>query len=404
MIMHRPIPPGAVIKVATVSRRRRDCRSWDWRLHVTVDVTACVSRRSVPETGAVALNLGFAVTPRGIRSGYLVGSDGAEQEVLVVKSDNLRGRQITEDDQDASDHWISGGLAKADAIHSHRDKILGAMKASLSAWKARDERAWLSEIADLITEFRRGDRTKPVTPWNWGNPPPPVLSLAEPPEWFVKITESLHAWRSPDRFRRLAAQWSESRFEGDGVGYELLRAWCYRDEHLERYESGLRRSALADRREGYRILASRMAQRYHTLIIDDLDLRDFQRSPPIESEEGEIPAVKRNQRMAACSELRSAMMNAFGPDRVVKQSGRDQTRTCFECGAINDWDRVAGDRVHACSGCMVRWDQDANFCRNQLREYQRAPQNSETARADKEAKRKPSRSERLAQARKRRVA
>src|SRR6185295_12214865 len=34
MVMHRPIPDGARIKVATVSRRRRDCTSWDWRVQV----------------------------------------------------------------------------------------------------------------------------------------------------------------------------------------------------------------------------------------------------------------------------------------------------------------------------------------------------------------------------------
>src|SRR4029077_12731815 len=32
MILHRPIPEGSRVKVATISRRRRDCRTWDWRL------------------------------------------------------------------------------------------------------------------------------------------------------------------------------------------------------------------------------------------------------------------------------------------------------------------------------------------------------------------------------------
>ncbi|HWN68337.1 MAG TPA: zinc ribbon domain-containing protein, partial [Haliangium sp.] len=43
------------------------------------------------------------------------------------------------------------------------------------------------------------------------------------------------------------------------------------------------------------------------------------------------------------------------------------TRTCAQCGALNEFDRQPGDpRIVTCSACMMSWDQDANACVNML--------------------------------------
>lgn len=497
MVMHRPIPEGAVIKVATVSRRRRDCVSWDWRVQLTVDVTACASTRVVPESGAVALNLGFCIRPSGgIRAGFLVGDDGMEQEILVGKSDHVRetglaargpdvadvgtspvepgpvveesrasatpgpnishvqtspvvpGHERSRDgsnsaaDAEAEDassqpslaapglhrepkNWITNGLSKAESIRSFRDKAMDKMKALLVAWRAGDEVSG-ETVADVTYEFSKGEpgragtvpdgRTDAGTESGYGSDQPsapgttldtmseqPGESGTEDarrfPEWFTKATEALHAWRSAERFRRLAYTWKTQRFPGDSAMFMLVWAWRGRDEHLERYESGLRRSALRDRKEGYRIIAAKMARRYRFLVIDDTDLAEFQRSPATESTKIEIPAVKYNQRVAAGSELRGAMINAFGEHRVIKLGHKDMTRRCHLCGHINIWDRVAADRFHTCDGCGERWDQDCNNGKNLLAEHRRASETPEPARSGKSATSKPSRSTRFREAR-----
>lgn len=228
-----------------------------------------------------------------------------------------------------------------------------------------------------------------------------AISQEALPEWFGKATEALHAWRSAARFRRLAYEWDVQRFLGDEVVFRLVWAWRERDEHLERYESGLRRSALRDRREGYRIIAAQMARRYQILVIDDTDLTLFQRSQEVESKKVDIPIVKRNQRYAAGSVLRSAMINAFGPDRVVRLDHKDMTRRCHLCGHINHWDRVEHGRCHTCDGCGVRWDQDSNNGKNLLAEHRRAVERGDMNTPDI---RKKSRSDRFKDARANRTA
>lgn len=339
LLTHRPLPPGARIKVATVTKHRKNIHDWVWQLTLTVDDSAAAARPA-PAAGAVALNLGFCLRPGGdLRSGYLVGDDGREYEVLVKRR-------------------IIDALGKADAIQGVRKQNLETLRAAFSAWRA----------------------------------------TVTPPETFAERIERVYAWESTDRFRRLAYHWRGARWDGDEEGFALLEAWRYRDQHLGNYESGLRRTALLRRRESYRELAAQLAARYHTLVIDDTDLRDFQRAPLPESEDTEIAAVKRQQTVAACYSLREALVNAF-TGRVAKRSAVDLTRRCHVCGVLNEWDRLTRERLHTCSGCGATWDQDPNACCNLLREHQRAAADGETARADNPAPRKPSRSDRLRAAR-----
>lgn len=586
MVMHRPIPAGAIIKVVTVSRRRRDCVSDEWRVQFTVDVSACQPVRVAPATGVVALNLGFCQRGNGIRSGFLVGDDGMEREILVEKSDNIREMSRATSSSDVAllynqtspevhtgqpvdtavpghgrhdartghaargqcqtspedpgpvrlgyqenststsiveacveacpadretrpaapgparpgyqenststpvettsklvetspedpgpphltrqpPNWIINGLSKADSIRSFRDRAMDKMKALMVTW-GRGEQIDAAAVVDTIREFTKDEPArKPELPdafkdeptlssdrgvsldqpgganagtvakaeptrsdvGRWqvmdqpgdigttkdelarqpdevsrlDRPGGPISTRDEPtrrpdqmPEWFTKATDTMHAWRSAERFRRLAYEWREQRFPGDEIAFALLWAWRSRDEHLERYESGLRRSALRDRREGYRILAAQMARRYRFLVIDDTDLADFQRNPAVESKEVAIPTVKRNQRVAAGSELRTCMINAFGEERVIRLDHKDMTRRCHLCGHINEWDRLAADRCHTCDGCGARWDQDFNNGKNLLAEHRRSIERGDTP--TKHA-RKPSRSDRFREAR-----
>jgi len=413
MILHRAIPEGSVIKTATVIKRRRDCRRWDWRLILTIDIPDTYARRAVPDRGAIALNLGWAITKGSstpheaethatgsIRAGYVLSDDGAiDRPVLVDRS-------------------VIDRVEKSEAIRSQRDKDLDAMRALLVPWLRAHEKElpeWIVEKAILSRAAPRptsGDGTATQTEAAprlasgdmeeqsadvSAAAPAARLTIADEPSGSslphearrVKLSDDdgssapheaeiagsmrearrtwhVAMWKSPSRFRAIAFYWRAHRFAGDDAGYDLLEKWRYRDEHLERYESGMRRGALLDRRERYRILAADLAGTYKTLVIDDFDLRAFQELPAPESDKAKVPTQRRNQRHAAGSELRDALKNAFGAARLVKMTSADVTRTCHACGVVNaDWDRAAG-REHACDGCGVTWDQDRNACANLL--------------------------------------
>lgn len=346
LLIDRPLPQGARIKVITVCKTRRDSASHEWRLQLTLDVGAC--QLGIPGTGACALNLGWWQKPDGSRrAGYVVGDDGAVQEITLPRS-------------------IVDRIEKSESIQGFRDQGRNGMQAALGAWIAANR--------DTL------------------------------PPWFLAATEAFHAWKSPQRFAGLLGLWKQmrwdretgapqgGRWDGDAEGYALLEAWNHRDRHLEQYQSGLRRGALRHRRDIYRCAAKALSTRYHTLVIDNTDLREFQRNPAPEDRQDKVDAVARNQIYVAPYELRLTLMSAFTrAGAVAKHSAQDVTRRHASCGSIEDWDRSRGLREHTCGTCGETYDQDANACLNLLRMH--AAEGAAPA-ADPAVK-KESRSERL---------
>lgn len=371
MILHRPLPEGCRIKVATVHCRRRDCWQWEWRLRLQVELPEHWTEGRCG-TGAVALNLGYAQSYEhlhgGVRAGYLIGEDGAGREIAVAAS-------------------VSDRVEKSASICSIRDKNLDEMRASLVTWLRAHEAelpAWLVERTILSRE----------RPTPRSSAPPAEPAIPRPRNWHIAL------WRSAARFRALAFAWRETRFSGDEAGYDLLENWRYRDEHLQNYQTGMHRGALLDRREQYRIAAVALAARYDTLVVGSTDLRELQRSPRPEEERTEIGSAKRAQRLAAGSILRSTLENAFKRrgGKVVVIDDHRATTTCHACGSLEEWDRIAA-REHTCDACGARWDQDENYCKNLLARHRRE---QEVAAADaggvssaKGLEKKESRSERL---------
>jgi len=323
MHVHRPLPDGCPIKVATVSLRRRGTR-WDWSVQIVVD-DGDGRDGGAARGGAVALNLGYAIRPGDqIRAGYVAGSDGMRREILVPAR-------------------VIGALDKADAIRAQRDRDLNAARAQLAAWIAGQDEASL-------------------------------------PDWFRERTQHVGSWRSPGRLAALARDWQRGWWDDGDAGYDLLERWRLRDLHLERYETGMRSTALRRRRDGYRVLARELADRYQTLIIDDTDLRDLQEIPAPESDDDPAwPAARRQRTVASPHELRAAFMNAFGVDRVVRRSAVYVTRDHVDCGHRNEPCRDS--REVTCGGCGAVYDQDDNACQNLLREPPRATGDGQTARA-----------------------
>lgn len=306
MVMHRPLPDGALIKWAHVHLRKRGPRD-EWSVTLTVELPDSHGRPS-PGTGAVAIDIGWRLQDDGVRVATWCGSDG-DRGRLVLTTHLSR-------------------MAKADELRSTRDENLVAI------------------LAKLV---------------------PTVLSLAElptTPDWFRSAVRTIAQWRSQSRLAALAKRWRAARFEGDADAYNAIEAWRYRDFHLWEWESAQRTKTLRHRREVYRVFAAGLAKRYDTLVLEDFDLRNIARRPEADRSEDDNDTSRSNRHAVAASALRNVLIQAFA-GRVQKLDPKNTTRACHACGSIEKWDQ-AEEVIHTCSKCGVAWDQDDNAAINLL--------------------------------------
>jgi len=317
-VLHRPLPPGSVIKRAAVSLRKIGPRE-EWSLTITVDLSASV-RPAATGTGAAAVDLGWRVVDGGVRVASWLGEDG------------LRGELIMPDE-------IRTGIEKADSLESIRDRAFDEARAAL--------------VRSLAT-----------------------LTL---PEWMTEATKTLSQWRSQGRLAALVRKWRDQRFVGDEAAYEAAEAWRYHDFHLWEWATSQRKKTLRRRREIYRVFAADLARRYSTLVVEDFDLRVFAKRPSAEAEKDAAP-VRAIRHMVAPSEARLALEQAFGSRGgvVSKEEPAFTTRTCWACESVESWN-AAMYVTHACSKCGTVWDQDENAAENLLRLHRERRSASQTA-------------------------
>jgi len=327
MIMHRPIPDGSIIKRTTVSVRLRGPRE-EWSCEITVELPVPIKRTC--GHGAVAIDLGWRLMGTEIRIGMWRGDDDAAGE-LRLSAD------------------LIGALRKADELRSIRDQRFNLVREVLVRW----------------------------------------LATQDVPEWLQFATRTLSDWRSPARLAALAKRWRANRWDGDTDGYEPLEAWRYRDHHLWAWEESQRTKSLRHRREVYRIFAADLARKYGIIVLENFDLRPIARRASADTNKKENEMARSHRQLAAVSELRMALINAFrargGEEAIVPSE--NTTRTCSVCGLIETFDAAALVN-HACSGCSTVWDQDENATVNLLirwRERQRDEQKAASARTDQNA-------------------
>lgn len=222
---------------------------------------------------------------------------------------------------------------------------------------------------------------------------------------------TLHAWRSPDRLRGFVRAWAKggapggdafcaeaaamrehtpeparSRLPQEDTVRGFALAWERHDRHLCDYAAGQRTGAWRARREGYRLLAARLARSYGVLVLDDTNRATLARRGPGEDDTTHDRAAS-NRHLVAVSELEGALKDAFRArgGEVVEVSSVCETITCHACGVRTE---VGEARVAQCYACGVAWDQDTNAARNMLARYrERCGDGAETgaARIDENA-------------------
>ena len=257
LIYHRKFPDATIIKWVKVVRRRTAGVD-DWSAHFTIE-TAAVPGPMVKRGSVVVVDLGWRKEGENdtLRAGGWVDNEDNGGDIMV----NPR---------------IRGALRKVEDLRSIRDKNLNAQREVMITWR------------DAFSE-----------------------TLCLSPEHKERLSW-LSQWKSPARFAALALWWRENRLRPfDEAFYDQLEAWRKRDKHLWQWEANGRRKALLRRREDYRVLASKMARQYESLVIERLNLSDMARLPAPESSNRSHPQARSQRFETAPSELRQALIQAF---------------------------------------------------------------------------------------------
>jgi len=367
IVMHRPLPAGSRIKAVWVKEeifgmRRR------YFLQVTVEERAVRQAPAGPVPGSlVAVNLSWKMVDGGLRSGYWVGSDGEEGEVLLRRlgpgSVHSRGNR--------SEYLYDSLVYPANLstyIQKNFDFVMGIF---LEKMKALEFPPWM-----------KGDKNLLETVSRWRSP----MRLCG---YSIFLRDAV---LTKDRMSALWRLWRSHRLGGDrkldlmpvgpsaldevsewasghGITDQMevfslfLEIWRRKHVHLYDWKNQTMDRAMRARRELYRVLARRLSERYETLLIEDFDLRDVAEDKAPECESDKFAGAGLNRTVACTSSLRSCLTQAFG-GRYRKYPAAGNTMFHAGCGGamVGDTDNV----MMTCVKCGKTEDRDRNNCLNQI--------------------------------------
>lgn len=272
--MHRPLPTGRIKWVHLI--RTRVGYTDHWEVQFVVSREGGVIRRPVGD-GAVALDLGWRLTPAGLRVGYWY--DGAEEGELSIPACEL------------------GRWQKSDDLRAIRDKHFDAIRARVAA--ARD--------------------------------------AGHLPEWTWELLRNVGQWRSTGRLARLVWQWGERTADMEREEtlrlFAELETWRRKDRHLLEWEAHGRLKAVRWRNDLMRRWVAEFRQRYDTVIVEGANWQRIQRK-------GEDAARGRQyMRIAAVGQMRTYLEESGLT--VLRVPAENTTRTCPVHGIVEEWDAAA---------------------------------------------------------------
>jgi uncharacterized protein (DUF983 family) len=262
--LHRPIPPGSIIKWAYLEKERIGLTEhWQFRVTINIPDGAVVPKPRAAD-GSCGVNLGWRKVEGGLRVAYWVGSDGAEGELVIPESRIERYRH-------------------PDELRAIRDLKFNEIRAALVEW----------------------------------------LRGREIPEWMVESTKFIAQLRSPGKLAGLILRWRENRFAGDEAIYEMLESWRKQDKHLCNWEGHERSTEW--RKEMYRQFAVMLSRRYKTIITEDSDWAKMaRRAAPDEADEIYTRYVSR---IASVGQLR-AILCEYGATKTAAKDNTRRCNAC----------------------------------------------------------------------------
>lgn len=332
IILHRPIPDGALIKSVSVNIRR--CSPTLVRRPIGLEDGAGLER-GIPEysvtftcrapgegnasgTAAAGLNIGWKRVVGGLRVATVAFSDGGLEHLI------LRGP------------WIAG-VERVKALKSSLDDATNAIHEVL----------------------RQALKHLPV----WSEDGPRVEGLCETDHRLLSVIK--RAPKAPARaMDTLAWRLKEvSNMPFVSVLAEQIEVWRKSRKRKTLEMDGLRSKLTRQRKDLYRVFAKHLVDRAGAVALDATSYRAAAQVRRPDGEDTDLHQLARTQRvMAAPFELRLAIEQAFMKrgGRVERYAG--EINRCESCGSKN----ITGELILTCHQCGNRFDVDENAARNLL--------------------------------------
>jgi hypothetical protein len=135
IVMHRPLPEGGQIKWALLVRRRTG-RRMRYSVQFVVEHLSEEKEKIGPQSGAVAIDINWRLTPEGLRTAYWVGDDGQSGTIALPQE------------------WLKE-MGRVDDLNSKRDLLFNRERAVLLEWMDGAESIpdWLQEHTRTIRQW-----------------------------------------------------------------------------------------------------------------------------------------------------------------------------------------------------------------------------------------------------------
>lgn len=364
VILHRPLPPDAQVKWAAVVVKRVGNRT-RYELQLSVDTAYSAGRCG---QGTVAIDVGWRRMPSGdLRVGYCFDSygHGWSLELPGKFVDDMlfidRLKNITDTQFDLAKAVAIAALPTAPSSIVQRLQHLHQWRSHARLAKVAYQ--WVRTIApeQRISEIWKRWELERIPMEARSRKIPAALrpkkldlmaSYDELSEWFAKqgITD--------------AAPW-------------YLEWWRLKNRHIYQWECDARRRVLARRLDLYRNMAAQLSARYEKLIIENFDLRSVARRPTTDQHDDATHEAARHLRqLAAVSQLRNCLGEAFGGKRTERIKKKNPARTTLVhhgCGHDHSGDEefrqaTIASPIVTCKGCGQDFDQDYSAAQNLLSE------------------------------------
>lgn len=308
-VIHRPIPPGCIVKQFRWLGRYSKAFGWSWAIAVTVEVPPGPERR---RTGKVAaLDVGWRRRGDALRVAYLVDSCGYQEEILLPLDFSTHDSRKQRLKYPQWNH-IPETHEELRALAGRRDKHFDETKAQVAALLSQE---LTPPGFDKMRSRGLLNMLHPET----------GLPAAHPARAVIEL------WRTADR--------------------PHLRTFARASERFARH-----------RQDVYRRVALRLASEYDEIGVEKVEIKEMIKTS---DKSAALQAADRNHQIAATADfllhLAAACRKTGSKYQLLVAA--DSTQTCCICGG------VVAHTSNLLATCVNghELDQDENAARNLIK-------------------------------------
>lgn len=302
--MHRPLPPGSVIKQCYLTRKKIGY-FFEWKIQFVISRKEGFDK-PVGKQGHFSVDINWTKSEEG----FLVavcrsGETEKKYEELVLSNK------------------IKNSFNKAKDLQSICKDNFNEIKKQLIKW----------------FDFESGA---------YG------INL---PEWLTQDVKTFSKWESSSRLFRLAKKWTINRFDGDNEIFSQLQKWMKRESHLFNWQVCLVKKTLAFREHLYKTFIAKMRTNYCGVYIEDIDGNKIKKLP--EATDNLVPAVRKNRDLVAPFRFLELLQENF--KKVYKLNPAYTSKRCNNCKVVSSLD---SEQHYNCTNCGAEWNRHRNAADN----------------------------------------